>query len=203
MKTVSDLLRDRRTELGISISKVSKDTKIPVEHIESIERADWRQFASFAFAQGVLRKYANYLRIDAKKISALLRRELVQSETNFILNTSYKEKKIIATRQLVFFGFLFVFTGYFIFQLLMFIRTPALKLQDIPSSIRKSEPLEIRGVAEQGALIYLNDERIFQNSNGSFEEQLYLKKGTRTLKLKVIGTNGTIVEKSIVVQVKD
>lgn len=203
MKTVSEVLRDRREELGISVQKISKETKIPIDHIVSIEKSDWNKFASFVFIQGIIHKYSNYLHCDTRKISALLRRELAQSETKFILHSSYKEKRTFATRQIVLFGFLFIFISYFIFQMLIFIRKPTLTLQRVPSAIKVSEPLEIKGITERGALIYLNDERIFQNSNGTFQEEMYLKKGSRTIKLKVIGTNGTIVEKTILVTVVD
>lgn len=201
MKTVSEILRERREALGISVQKVSKETKIPVEHINFVEQAKWKQFASFTFIQGIINKYSNYLQCDTQKISALLRRDLAQNETKFILNSSYKEKNFFMTRQLALLGFLLLFISYFIFQILVFIRKPPLTVQVTSPIIKSGEPLEIKGTTERGALIYLNDERIFQNSNGSFQEEIYLKKGKRVIRLKVIGTNGTIVEKTISVTV--
>src|SRR3989304_5166572 len=102
MKKISEILSERRTELGLSIQQVSKDTKIPSTHIINIENGEWKNFASTVFAQVVVQKYANYLRCDSKKISALLRRELVADQTNFILRSSYKEKTSFISHQAIF-----------------------------------------------------------------------------------------------------
>jgi len=65
-------------------------------------------------------------------------------------------------------------------------------LEEIPKTISVDNPLVIKGKTETGALVYLNEERIYQNETGVFKQELYLKKGRKQLIVKVIGTNGRI-----------
>ncbi|MFA6005376.1 MAG: helix-turn-helix domain-containing protein [Patescibacteria group bacterium] len=203
MKTISDILTERRTELGLSISRVNKDTKIPVQYLTDVEAGVWKNFSSTTLAQGVVKKYAGYLKCDNKKISAMLRRELIEDPTKFILESSYKEKTSIVTHQLILFIFLLIFVAYFGIQVIIFARKPPIQLRPLPAVIRSSQPFVIEGTTEKGALVYLNEERVYQNSKGVFREEMYLKKGKKVITLKVIGTNGTIESRIITVTVTE
>ncbi len=202
MKKVAELLRERRVELKLTLPDISQKTKIPLEQLEHVEKGRWQNFSSLAYLHGIMTKYAHQLGMDVRKVMALLRRELEEKEIKFIRTTKYEEKGRSLSPNLYLYIFLFLFISFFLVQFLVFWQKPVIKLSDVPKTVGVGKPLVLQGEAEPGALIYLNEEKIYQDIDGKFREEIFLKKGLRTVTLKVLGTNGKEVEKTYQVEVK-
>lgn len=202
MQKVSELLRKKRVELGLTPMAVCKETKIPLDKLLVVEKGSWQEFSSWAYLQGIVAKYAVFLKLNPRHIIALLKREIEKQDVKFIRSTKYQEPGKLTSSNIYFFIFLLLFIAFFVVQLIIFWQKPLLSLESVPTHVRSNQPLLIRGKTEAGALLYLNDERIFQDEKGFFSQKLYFKKGKREITIRVLGTNGREVEKTFTVEVK-
>ena len=201
MKNITDILKQERLRKEIDFQKASQDTKIPAHQLENLEKGNWQGFSSDAYLQGVLRKYAVYLGLDADKIAKYLKREIKQQQVKFIRVSNYQETSPRFSINWTIYILIILVVGFFGLQLFLSWQKPLLKLRQIPSIIVVNKPLLIKGQTEKGVLLYLNDEPIYQDEQGNFEETLYYKTvGERQIELKAIGVNGK--EQTLVYTVK-
>lgn len=62
--TAAEQLADARRKLGLSLDDISSRTKISVERLSAIERADPAELPSFVYLQGFVRAYAAEVQLD-------------------------------------------------------------------------------------------------------------------------------------------
>lgn len=68
MKQTGQLLRETREKKGVTLNEVAMATKINVKVLESMENGDIESLPSKAFLRGFVQTYANYLKLDSKKV---------------------------------------------------------------------------------------------------------------------------------------
>ncbi|MBL0925076.1 MAG: helix-turn-helix domain-containing protein [Sphingomonadaceae bacterium] len=76
--TVGEQLRAERERLGLSLSDLAAKTRVPMRHLESIEKSDFAALPGSTYTLGFARSYARAVEMDAAKISSELRAELAQ-----------------------------------------------------------------------------------------------------------------------------
>lgn len=76
--TVGEQLKAERERLGLSLSDLAAKTRVPMRHLESIERSDFAALPGSTYTLGFARSYARAVEMDAAKISGELRAELAQ-----------------------------------------------------------------------------------------------------------------------------
>lgn len=202
MKSVSSVLLSGRVNAGLNLKQIAKDLKIAIPDLERLEQDEWHNYYPNTYLQGMVNKYATYLKLNLLEINALLRREMTDPEIKFIRQKKLETHFISLSTSLYLFIFLGAFFLLFLFQFIFFWQKPLLIINNLPKSIKQDKPLVVEGKTEIGALIYLNDERIFQNEKGIFNEELYLKKGKRNIILRAIGSNGKTEEKTFQVLIE-
>ncbi|WP_324261445.1 helix-turn-helix domain-containing protein [Altererythrobacter sp. H2] len=69
-------LRRAREAAGMTAEQVAAETRIPLRHIETIERGDFASLPSRTYAMGFSRTYAKAVGLDDKEVGAQLRAEL-------------------------------------------------------------------------------------------------------------------------------
>jgi transcriptional regulator with XRE-family HTH domain len=69
-------LRTAREEKGISLEEIARTTRIPVRHLEHIERSEWEALPAITYSVGFARSYATVVGLDPSAIGAELREEL-------------------------------------------------------------------------------------------------------------------------------
>ena len=191
MKKLTQILQDRRQSLQIKLSKISQDTKIPQEQLNNLEQGNLTNFGSYAYLQGVVKKYAEYLGLNPELMASYLRREIEQQQVKFIRVTDYQNNSRLFSLNWSIYIIVSLVVLFFILQLFLSWQKPLLELRALPKTITVSQPLVIRGQTEPGVLLYLNDEQIYQNEKGFFSKNLYFKTpGERRLIIKAIGVNG-------------
>ena len=72
-------LRRAREAAGMTVEQIAAETRIPLRHIETIERGDFASLPSRTYATGFSRTYAKALGLDENDVIAQLRAELGQS----------------------------------------------------------------------------------------------------------------------------
>lgn len=101
-KNLGTLLKQRREELGMSITQVVESTKMRAEFVSALESGDYAVFASEVYAKGFLRNYSQLLGLDTQKVYAVYRREnskqsaerkpITEDETDLTRSEALKRK---------------------------------------------------------------------------------------------------------------
>ena len=71
--TLGERLKRAREEKGMSLDDVASRTRIPIRHLQNIEREDWDALPAATYAVGFTRNYANAVGLDGAALSRELR----------------------------------------------------------------------------------------------------------------------------------
>ena len=75
-QSVGERLRVAREAKGLSLDDVARQTRIPVRHLEHIEREEWDALPAITYSVGFARSYANVVDLDGAEIGAEVRQLL-------------------------------------------------------------------------------------------------------------------------------
>ena len=75
-QSVGARLRVAREAKGLSLDDVARQTRIPVRHLEHIEREEWDALPAVTYSVGFARSYANTVDLDGARIGAEVREQL-------------------------------------------------------------------------------------------------------------------------------
>jgi transcriptional regulator with XRE-family HTH domain len=69
-------LRSAREAKGLSLQEVATQTRIPIRHLEHIEKGEWDALPAATYSVGFARSYATSVGLDAAEVGQELRQEL-------------------------------------------------------------------------------------------------------------------------------
>jgi cytoskeleton protein RodZ len=78
-QTVGEQLKAERERQALSLSDLAAQTRVPMRHLDSIEKSDFSSLPGSTYTLGFARSYARALAMDATKLSSELREEMTQS----------------------------------------------------------------------------------------------------------------------------
>lgn len=200
MKSLWSVLHDARELSGKTKQEIISETKLSPEAVEAIENGVSDFFESPAYARGAILRYASAVGVSAEKAEALMNRDL-NYKAQLQRHNSYTPRSYRFIPLAVIGGIL-VGIVLLVFQLWLYVRPPVLTVQ-APSRIRVNEPFIIKGTTTPGALVYLNNQQVVPGPDGTFTETLYLRKGTQTMTIEVVGTNGRRSKQTVPVVVSE
>src|SRR3954465_11611964 len=70
---IGEQLRRAREAKGMSLDDVASRTRIPIRHLQNIEREDWDALPAATYAVGFTRNYANAIGLDGAALARELR----------------------------------------------------------------------------------------------------------------------------------
>jgi cytoskeletal protein RodZ len=79
---VGERLRTAREAKGITLPEVASTTRIPIRHLEHIERGEWGALPAATYSVGFARSYATCVGLDPAEVGQELRQELGISRNN-------------------------------------------------------------------------------------------------------------------------
>jgi cytoskeleton protein RodZ len=88
---VGERLRIAREAKGLSLEDVARQTRIPVRHLEHIERAEWDALPAITYSVGFARSYANTIDLDGARIGAEVRELLGGARVGGTATAAYYE----------------------------------------------------------------------------------------------------------------
>ncbi len=193
MLTIGEILKKERIKKNISLEEIEKITKIRKKYLQAVEENKWECFSSKIYISGIIKNYAKILNLNTEKILAIFRRDYEKKElikfkkrlTEDFLNPT--TKKIFKYLITIVFGFFFL---YFSYQLKLYLSPPNIKIIEPKVDIFKEEAIKIVGKVDKEAVIYIFNQRIYQDNEGVFEYLMPLKKGKNQFIITVIGANG-------------
>lgn len=74
--STGEQLKQAREAKGLSLDDVASQTRIPIRHLQAIEREDWDALPAPTYAVGFARNYANAVGLDGAAIGLTLRERL-------------------------------------------------------------------------------------------------------------------------------
>jgi transcriptional regulator with XRE-family HTH domain len=78
---LGERLRIAREEKGVSLEEVARQTRIPIRHLEHIEREQWESLPAITYSVGFARSYAKTVGLDGAAIGAEVRERLGGTRT--------------------------------------------------------------------------------------------------------------------------
>lgn len=78
-RTVGDRLRVAREQKGLTLQEVALQTRIPIRHLEHIERGEWESLPAATYSVGFARSYAQAVGIDPSDVGGQVREQLGMS----------------------------------------------------------------------------------------------------------------------------
>jgi cytoskeleton protein RodZ len=88
---IGERLRLAREEKGLSLEDVAHQTRIPIRHLQHIERGEWDALPAATYSVGFARNYANAIGLDGPAIGAELREQLGFPRGTTAAATAYYE----------------------------------------------------------------------------------------------------------------
>jgi cytoskeleton protein RodZ len=88
---IGERLRLAREERGTSLDDVARLTRIPIRHLEHIERGDWEALPAITYSIGFVKAYANAVGLDGPALGAELREQLGATPRVGAVSTAYYE----------------------------------------------------------------------------------------------------------------
>ncbi len=208
MKKISDILRQRREERGISLDKVEADTKIKKEFLLAIEHGNFQRLPS-GYALGFVKNYSKYLEIPVSEAVPLFRREYAGKHVTHIVPNfrksqhKYNRKLFFNTRTFLILAVVVLVGIYIFFQYSSLFFAPKLTIsQPKNGQTIQNNVVEVEGVTDPYATVTINNEETYVDLQGNFKKSEYLFSGNN--KITVVAKNrfGKIATREINVSVK-
>lgn len=196
--TLGEKLKKLRSDRRISLNEVSKQTMIQVKYLEYLEEGRYDKLPADVYVKGFLRNYAEFLGIDENILVRTyekergIKRNLEKSQSPVgnernqdpLLNSSFIFTPRIIFTSLVAVLFLAGF-AYLYKEMSSFAGEPRLViLSPEQNSFVQSNSVEVDGVTDRDAQVFINDQPILVNDEGKFKESLTLQSGENIINIK-------------------
>ena len=202
MKTVGQMLKDQRDQKKLTLEDIHKFIKIHPSFLTALEEGNYDVFSGKIHAKGFLKIYAEFLDLNVDQILALWRREYEiefdKRENKFdktSISKSIKENPIKITSgvvtSIIILLLVGLFFGYLYFQYKSYAGVPNLEIFHPENSVVvTSDILDITGKTDLDSVIYINNQRVFINTDGTFASSLKLNEGLNTVNISSINRIG-------------
>lgn len=182
-------LKEARLKKGLSLEEVSKATKIKPSFLQALEKGEYENLPSSAYAFGFVSNYASYLGMPKKETLAMFRREFAGEKIDKVLpegmsKTSALPGLRISQTVFVFLGIFLLLAGYFLYQYRYAFIEPPLTVVSPEEGQRASGKIVVQGHTDPSVLIFVNGEPVPVDDLGGFEKSLELPEGNARIIIK-------------------
>lgn len=199
--TLGEKLKRLREEAGIALAEISKATKIRKIYLEKIEAGKYDELPAEVYIKGFLKGYAQYLGIDVEEVLKQYERErgVQESIKKHQMPTSESQKfrppvVTITPKMFTAAAFLLLIFGgifYFYREIGKFSETPRLVVvQPATDLTLDGSSLDVVGLTDKDSKVTINDQPIYVNENGEFNETLSLQQGVNAITVKSLNRFG-------------
>ncbi len=190
MKPVGTILKQSRQSLGISLEKVSKETKIPLKILKNLEKNKLQSLPQEPYCSLYVKDYALFLSLSPQRMVAICRRDLEDLKSTSPLSTSSEltvtPKLTVAVLILATF---LLFASYLFYQYSKFQRPPSLDIDWPTTESVVQEELRVEGTTDPQNVVRVNQKPIMVDPEGSFSTTVKLSPGANTIKVEATSLN--------------
>jgi len=194
MLTAGEILKNQRLKKNLSLTDISKQIKIKEKYISALENNNWNFFESKVYIEGLIKTYSRFLGLNYKKVLPFFYRDYEDNEVVSFrkrISDKYFTPQVKKFFQTLVFISIFIFFGYFIYQIKIFLTPPKIVLLSPKTDTFYNENLiKIVGKTEKDTSINIFGEKVYPNQDGIFEYNFPLKKGQNELIIELVGANG-------------
>lgn len=189
MKTVGEILKNSRLKKKLTRRKLAKKTKISVKYLKALENNDFSALPEAAFVKGFIRNYANAVDLDPQQALAVFRRDYDQDVKGQVvprgLMHSETERRSLWTPKTTVIAALTIlflaFASYFLYQYRLLASAPPLEIDSPKEQERVKASVTVIGRTDPQATVTINNQQVWVNPDGTFNQSLTLPEGTRTI----------------------
>lgn len=203
MKTIGTLLKSTREAQNMSIRDLSRETKIKVEFLDSLEREAWTKLPELPVTIGFVKNVADALGINREQAVAFLRRDYPPK----VLSMLPRERVRSAFRwgpKYSFFvvaGVLLLILGsYLVYQFTSFSSPPKLTvISPTEGEMVNSKNVTVRGVTEETSTVRVNSQPVVVEKDGTFTTEVEVVAQTKEVIVVATSRSGkeTTVKRTI------
>lgn len=206
MQTVGQILKQKRSEMKISLVELEKRTKIKKEFIQKIENEDWNNLPEFPIVSGFVKNIANYLELSSSNVNAILRRDYPPKSLSISPKPDIDNKFIWSPKLTFVISISFVVLlvlGYLGYEYKKFISPPDITITSPKENqLVQNTSVKIEGKTTTDVTLSVNNQPVIIDQNGEFITELAITKETKTLNFKVISRSGKVTEKKVDISVE-
>lgn len=197
MKTVGQILSEKRRLLNLSLAEVEKETKIRQKYLEAIETDQFTKIAQSVSISGFVRSYAQFLDLPVDNVLAIFRRDFEAEKKNRIIPESLSQKQENSfcwtpKATAILFLSLILAAGIFfgIKQYVVLSGAPPLQIiSPVEGQIFKEKVL-VSGKTDRDATVKIDSIPILVSQDGSFKEETVLPKGENIIFIEATNRQG-------------
>jgi len=211
--TLGEKMRRAREEKRITLSEISRNTKIQMDYLEYLENGNYDKLPADVYVRGFLKNFAEYVGINEyyliksfnkeksiqKNIAGGGKNEVVPKKIN-LSRFSINPKVIsIALISLFFLGLLF----YLYKNLDNFVSNPELViLNPSNNSVINESSVIIKGKTDIGNDLFINNQPVLVDDSGFFNENIILREGINVITVKSVNQFNKEVVESVSVEAR-
>ncbi len=200
-RTLGSVLKKIRANKDLSLEEISNATKIQVKYLRWLEDDNYKRLPAPVYVEGFLKSYAKFTNEDYKEIIALFRKEqgirenMSSKDKNLGPMKPLKDTSIIISSKIIIISLVCLATlisfAYLYRQAYFIFAPPTIEISS-PSrdTTISNQTIEIIGKSSVGSQISINDQSIFANTDGTFQENIKLNEGLNVLKISSINKMG-------------
>ena len=198
MRTVGEILAEKRKELGLSLEEIEKETKIRRRYLEAIEKNEFSKVAESTVVKGFIRNYAQALGLVPETALAVFRRDFRENQKGQIIPRGMVEPlaktgfywtpklTVISFLSLLFLAFAF----FLIRQYWGFSSAPPLEVYSPKDGQVVKEKVLVSGKTDKDATVKIDGTLISITEDGSFKEEVVLPRGENVLTIEAANRQG-------------
>lgn len=190
MKTVGEILSEARKAKNLTITDLSRLTKIDERYIKALEEGDCDKFPPQTFVKGFIRNLSLSLDKNPDQMIAIYRRDYQndcskpKKRHRFNLNLPLFQR----TQLLLIISAAFIFFGYLGFQYRTVILPPKLEIIQPQDKQVLTSPVTIEGLTSTDSTILIDDrQKINPDESGHFITNISAETGM--IEIKITATN--------------
>jgi len=184
-----------RSERRLSLSEISKNTKIQSKYLEYLENGEYEKLPADVYVRGFLGSYAAYLGVNEKALAKLYEREKsiqrsikkIDDRDNSVGPVKLSRFVITPKFFVIFFISIFVLAGFFYLyreasSLTAYPRLVIMEPSD--GEIIEERITNVKGVTDKDAQAFINNQPVLVNDKGEFSENVELQEGVNVIIVK-------------------
>jgi cytoskeletal protein RodZ len=209
--TLGEKLKKIRSERRISLTDISRFTKIQLKYLENIEEGLYEKLPSDVYVKGFLKNYAKFLGVNGESLIRLyqkergIKRSLDKNGNNCIKQPEFlnispwvfgpKAMIFLSLAILILAGFFYVYK-----ELGSFANNPKLViLAPEADATTMNDWITIEGQVEKDAKLFINDQPVIIDDEGRFKENITLQAGTNFINVRCLNRFGKETSETLTV----
>ncbi len=198
MRTVGEILSQKRKELGLTLEEIEKETKIRRQYLEAIEKNNFSAIPESTIVKGFIRNYAQSLGLLPENVLAVFRRDFRENQKGQIIPRGMVEPldekgfywtpkaTLVVILSLLVFGFVF----FFVRQYLGLSSAPPLEVLSPKEGQVIKDKVSVIGRTDKDASVKIEGTVITVSADGTFKEEIVLPRGENVIVIEASNRQG-------------